>query len=67
MTIENIIRAEARKYEDETLQAGYIRYDVWFWTDVGLENVVTTYQGEPSKRQWNLAQQIASKLTKYRK
>jgi len=66
MALENIIRAEARKYDDvyNTLQVGHVRYDVWLWTDEGLENMLIVYHGEPSKRQWNLAQQIAGKLTK---
>jgi len=66
MALENIIRAEARKYDDvyNTLPVGHVRYDVFYYTDTDLENMFTVHVGEPSKRWWNHAQQIARKLTK---
>jgi hypothetical protein len=66
MRKENIIKAWPTKSQplDERLNpiSGKVRYEVWYRTDMGLENMFVTYTGEPSARDWNLTRLIASQL-----
>jgi hypothetical protein len=60
---ENITEARPlrREFTDD-FGVDKVQYSVMYYTDLDLENMFVTYEGEPSARDWNLTRLIASQL-----